>query len=29
MPPPAEAAYEFRFTSLQAMADAHKAETGG
>ncbi len=29
MPPPAEAAYEWRFTSLQAMADAHKAEIGG
>jgi 2-haloalkanoic acid dehalogenase type II len=23
------ASYDFRFTSLQAMADAHKAETGG
>jgi FMN phosphatase YigB (HAD superfamily) len=29
MPPPAGATYDFRFTSLQAMADAHKAETGG
>jgi 2-haloacid dehalogenase len=29
MPPPEGAAYDFRFTSLQAMADAHKAEVGG
>jgi 2-haloacid dehalogenase len=29
MPPPEGAAYDFRFTSLQAMAGAHKAETGG
>jgi len=29
MPPPANATYEWRFTSLQAMADAHKAEAGG
>ena len=28
MPPPAEAVWEWRFTSLQAMADAHRAEIG-
>jgi len=27
MPPPANAAYDFRFTSLAAMADAHRKET--
>jgi 2-haloalkanoic acid dehalogenase type II len=29
MPPPEGAAYDFRFTSLQAMADAHRAASGG
>ncbi len=29
MPPPANATYEFRFTSMGAMAEAHRKETGG
>lgn len=29
MPPPPNAAYDFRFTSLAAMADAHRTETAG
>ena len=28
MPPPAGASYDFRFTSMAAMADAHRKETG-
>jgi 2-haloalkanoic acid dehalogenase type II len=29
MPPPDGATYEFRFTSMQALADAHRAASGG
>ena len=29
MPPPENATYEFRFTSLGEMAAAHRKETGG
>jgi 2-haloalkanoic acid dehalogenase type II len=29
MPPPANATYEFRFTSMGEMAEAHRKETGG